>query len=147
MVQINVTVVNTGTEVVAFNVSTYYNSSFLIATIPVSTLEPTSQVTLTFTWNTASVTEGYYKISASAPLPGDPTPLDNTLVDGFVQVKTKPVYPPLPFVLLLLTVFIFIVAIIASLLLLLFLLFFCLRRRRKKKPKRYLYTAIIYPHK
>jgi hypothetical protein len=149
-VQINVTVANTGTEAVAFNVSTYYNSSFLIETISVSVLEPASQVTLTFTWNTAAVTEGYYQISASAPLPGDPTPLDNTLVDGFVQVKTKPLYPPLPplpFALLWLIVFAFIVAVIASLLLLLLLLFFCLRRRRKKNAKRYLYTAFIYPHR
>ena len=146
-VQIDVTVANTGTETVGFNVSTYYNSSFLIETIPVTILEPASQVTLTFTWNTASVTEGYYQISAFAPLPGDPTPKDNTLVDGFVQVKAKPPYPLVPFVLFWLVGFIFIVAVIASLLLLLLLLFFYLRRRRKKKPERYLYTGIIYPHK
>jgi hypothetical protein len=136
-VQINVTIANTGTEVVAFNVSTFYNNS-LIETIPVSILEPASHVPLTFMWNTTSVAEGYYQISASAPLPGDPTPWDNTLVDGFVQVKTKPPYPPLPFPLLWLIVFMFIAAIIAAL-----LAFFLLWRRRKKKPKRYLYTAIM----
>jgi parallel beta-helix repeat protein len=88
--RINVTVFNNGTEVVAFNVSVYYNNSFLIETIPVSILEPTNQVTLTFTWNTTSVTEGYYQIMARAPLPGDPSPSDNTRVDGIVQVKTRP---------------------------------------------------------
>jgi hypothetical protein len=127
--------------VVAFNVSVYYNNSFLIETIPVNILEPTKQVTLTFTWNTTSVTEGYYQIMARAPLPGDPSPSDNTRVDGIVQVKTRPPYPPFPFPLLWLIVFVFIAAVIAALLLL-----FLLWRRRKKKPKRYFYTAIMYPH-
>jgi hypothetical protein len=139
--QINVTVFNNGTEVVAFNVSVYYNNSFLIETIPVNILEPTKQVTLTFTWNTTSVTEGYYQIMASAPLLGDPSLSDNTRVDGIVQVKTRPPYPPFPFPLLWLIVFVFIAAVIAALLLL-----FLLWRRRKKKPKRYLYTALMYPH-
>jgi hypothetical protein len=140
MVQISVTINNTGTEVVAFNVSTFYNNS-LIETLPVSMLEPSSQRTLTFAWNTTSVTEGYYQISAFAPLLGDPTPLDNTRVDGFVQVKTKPLYPLLSLPLLWLIVFMYIAALIAALLLL-----FLLWRRRRKKPKPYLYTAAIFPH-
>jgi hypothetical protein len=146
--QINVTVVNKGTEVETFEVSTYYNS-FLIETRAVSALEPASQVTLTFTWNTTFVNEGYYQISASAPLRDDTTPWDNTLVNGVVQVKTKPSYPsypplPLPFALLWSVVFTFIVAIIASLVLL--LLLFYLRKRRRKKPPQRVYTVIVHPH-
>jgi len=91
-VQINVTVVNKGTEVETFDLSTYYNSS-LIETRPVSALGPASQIMLTFTWNTISVHEGSYRISAFAPLPDDATPADNTLVDGVVQVKTRPPIP------------------------------------------------------
>jgi ribosomal protein L32 len=91
MVHISVAVLNTGTEVETFDLSTYYNSS-LIETRLVSALGPASQIMLNFTWNTISVHEGSYKISAFAPLPGDPTPSDNTLVDGVVHVKAKP--PP-----------------------------------------------------
>jgi hypothetical protein len=146
-VQINVTVANEGTEVEAFDVSTYYNSC-LIETLPVSALEPARQVTLTFTWNTLFVNKGYYQISASAPLPGDPTPLDNTLVDGVVQVKTKPPYhplPPLPLPLTLLWWFILmlIVVVIASLILLL-LLFWLRRRRRRKKPQNRIYAVVVH---
>jgi hypothetical protein len=96
--QINVTVVNKGTEVETFEVSTYYNSS-LIETRPVNALGPASQVMLTLTWNTIFVHQGSYQISAFAPLRDDATPKDNVLVDGAVQVKTKPSIspPPLPF--------------------------------------------------
>jgi hypothetical protein len=144
-VQINVTIVNKGTEVETFNVSTYYNS-FLIETLPVSALEPASQVKLTFTWNTTSVKAGYYQISASAPLLGDITPWDNTLVDGVVQVKTKVPYPPppIPCALLLFAAFTFILVIVASLILLL-LLFYLERRRRKKPPKR-VYAVVVRLH-
>jgi hypothetical protein len=146
-VQINVSVVNKGTEAETFDVSTYYNSS-LIETHAVSALEPASQVMLTFTWNTIFVHEGYYQISAFAPLPADATPSDNTLVNGVVQVKTRHLYPPspplpLPFALLWSVVFTFLVAIIASLVLL--LLLFYLRRRRRKKPPQRVYTVIVHP--
>jgi len=89
MLQINVSVVNIGTEIETFNVSTYYDSS-LIETLQVSTLAPNTQVTLTFAWSTSSVKEGIYQISASAPLPGDIDVSDNSFVDGVVQVKAKP---------------------------------------------------------
>jgi hypothetical protein len=88
---INVSVVNKGTENETFNVGTYYDSS-LIETLKVDALAPKRQVTLIFVWNTSSVREGFYQISASAPLPYDVNVLDNTFVDGVVQVKAKP--PP-----------------------------------------------------
>lgn len=87
LVEICVTVKNNGTEAVSFGLSTYYNSSS-IETFQVSTLEPYKSATITFSWNTSSVNAGYYQISARAPLAGDPSPEDNTLIDGFVQVKT-----------------------------------------------------------
>jgi hypothetical protein len=148
-VQINVTVINNGTEVETFEVSTYYNSS-LIETSSVIDLEPASQVMLTFTWNTLFVHEGSYQISAFAPLPSDATPSDNTLVDSVVQVKTKPPSPPfppfppfpLPSVLLWSVALTFIVAVVASLALLLLLYY---PRRRRKKPSRRVYTVVVHP--
>jgi len=71
----------------------YYNSS-LIETIQV-TLTPGNQVSETLQWNTSTIKPGLYQISASATLPNnetDPSPGDNTLTDGFVQLMTPP--PP-----------------------------------------------------
>jgi hypothetical protein len=47
-------------------------------------------VTLTFVWNTSFVHEGFYQISASAPLPSDIDVSDNSFVDGVVQVMARP---------------------------------------------------------
>jgi hypothetical protein len=91
LLHINVSVVNKGTETETFNVETYYDSS-LIETLMVNDLAPNTKVTLNFMWNTSSVHEGFYQVSAYAPLSGDINVLDNTFVDGVVQVKVKP--PP-----------------------------------------------------
>lgn len=94
LAQINVTVANKGTATETFNVGTYYDST-LIATLQVSALAPNTQATLIFIWDTSLVPEGFYQISAYAPLPNDIDVSDNTYIDGVVQVKTKP--PPLMF--------------------------------------------------
>jgi LysM repeat protein len=135
---INVTVVDTSNEPATFNVSTYYNSS-VIETLYGVELAPFAQETFAFTWNTTLVEPGFYQISASAPLPGDPTPWDNTLVDGIVQVKT--VVPP-PYWL----VFSIIVGlgVVAGLIMLFLIL--CLDRIRRRKRPRPTYTVIVRPH-
>jgi hypothetical protein len=46
-------------------------------------------VTLIFEWNTSSVSEGSYRINVFAPLPSDINVLDNTFVDGLVQVNAR----------------------------------------------------------
>jgi hypothetical protein len=92
VLQINVTVLNKGTETETFDVITYYDS-FLIGTIRIDALAPTAQATLIFAWNTSFVHEGYYLISASAPLPNDINLADNTFVNGIVQVTARPPYP------------------------------------------------------
>jgi hypothetical protein len=84
---INVTVVNKGNESATFDLSTYYNSS-VIETRQAVELAPSALETFSFTWNTSSVSPGLYRISADAPLPGDATPWDNSLVDGIVEIKT-----------------------------------------------------------
>ena len=88
--QINVSIVNKGTETESFDVKTYYGSS-LIEILRVSSLAPNTQTTLISVWNTSFVKEGFYVITASAPLPGDVFPSDNTFVDGVVQVKARPI--------------------------------------------------------
>jgi hypothetical protein len=89
LLQINVTVVNKGTETETFNVEAYYDSS-LIGTLQVAALAPNTHAILVFEWNTSSLNEGFYQISASAPLPSDVDVSDNTFIDGIVQLKTKP---------------------------------------------------------
>ncbi len=140
---INVTVLNTSNVSATFNVSTYYNST-LIETLYGVELAPFAQDTFVFSWNTTLVKPGFYQISASAPLPGDPTPWDNTLVDGTVQVKA--VVPPPIFPTPELLVFVVIVglAVVAGLIML-FLLFFLDRPRRRKRP-RPTYTVVVRPH-
>jgi len=93
VIHINVTVANKGTQEETFNVRTCYDSS-LIETKEVSHLASSAQVTLVFLWNTSSVREGFYGISAYAPLSGDINYLDNSYVNGVVRVKAKPTPPP-----------------------------------------------------
>jgi len=143
---INVTVFNNGNEPETFDLSVYYNSS-LIETRQVANLEPSTQATLAFTWNTSSVSPGFYQISADAPLPGDPTPSDNSLVDGIVQVEAVVPPPPPYFPTLESLVFLIIVglAVVAGLIML--FLIFCLDRiRRRRRRLRPTYTVIVRPH-
>ncbi len=91
-INISVSVLNKETETESFNVTTYYDSC-QIGTLTVINLAPSTQTTRIFIWNTNSVKEGFYQISASAFLSNDSDVSDNTFVDGVVQVKAKP--PPL----------------------------------------------------
>lgn len=93
LLQINVSVTNKGTEAETFNVSTYYDFS-LIETLQVNALAPNTQTTLIFVWNTSSIKEGFYQISAYAFLPRDIDVSDNTFVDGVVRVMARPPLPP-----------------------------------------------------
>jgi hypothetical protein len=88
IVNIGVTVLNEGNQSETFDVSVYYNSTW-IATSQVIQLTPSTQKTIAFIWNTSSVSNGIYQISASAPLAGDQTPSDNTFLDGFVEVVSE----------------------------------------------------------
>jgi hypothetical protein len=89
LLQVNVTVINKGTETETSDVNAYYNFS-LIETLQIADLAPSAQMTLIFNWNTSNVQEGFYQISASAPLPVDVNISDNEFIDGIVQVKAKP---------------------------------------------------------
>jgi len=93
LLQINVSVVNKGTETETFNVTVHCDSS-LVETLQVSALASGVQATLVFLWNTAYASEGFYGIKASAPLPDDIDDSDNIYIDGVVQLKAKPTLPP-----------------------------------------------------
>lgn len=141
---INVIVTNNGTESETFELNVYDNSS-LMETRQVIELAPSAQETLVFTWNTSSVSPGFYQISADTPLPGDPTPWDNSLVDGIVQVKTAVPSPYFPTFEWLVFSIIVGLAVVAGLIML--FLIFCLDRiRRRKKRPRPTYTVIVRPH-
>jgi hypothetical protein len=141
---INVIVINDGNFSETFDLSVYYNSS-LIQTRQVS-LAPSTQATFAFTWNTSSVSPGFYQMSADAPLPADPTPWDNSLVDGIVQVKSRIAPPPfLPTLNILVFSIIVALALIAGLIMLIIILFLDRTRRRRKRP-RPTYTVIVHPH-
>jgi hypothetical protein len=87
-VEINVTVKNLGTQVETFDLNVNSNST-LIGTRQVMQLAPLVQKDLLFFWDTSSAKLGVYQVSASAPLPDDPTPLDNTFVDGLVEIVSE----------------------------------------------------------
>ncbi len=86
ILRINVTVTNNGADAETFPLDVYYNLS-LIETQQVSALQSSDQMTLSFLWNTSQVMEGLYQISATAVLAEDGNPLDNMLVDGYVQIR------------------------------------------------------------
>jgi len=94
VVNINVTVKNKGDEAETFKVTLYYDSS-IIDEVVISNLMPSNMLDVVFQWNTSSVLSGNYTLSASAPLDEDVNTSDNTLVDGIIEVETKPT-PPVP---------------------------------------------------
>lgn len=141
IVNIHVTVLNEGSQFETFDVSVYYNSTW-IATGQVIQLAPSTQKTIEFIWNTSSVSNGIYQISASAPLAGDSTPSDNTFVDGTVTILPySPFFPTLEWLIL------WIVLIIAAVMAVVFMfLVLSLDRIRRRKRSRQTYTVIAHPH-
>ena len=91
VINIYVVVKNEGQEIESFNVSVYYNETNLVGMEYVPNLQPNTNVTLSFVWNTSSVIEGFYQISAYAePVPSEIDISNNIYVDGIVEVRAKP---------------------------------------------------------
>jgi len=84
---INVTVENKGegnfTE--SFHVMLYANTT-IIGNMTVLNLQPSTTKTLAFNWNAKDIVKGNYRISATAVLPIDNNPPDNTYLDDWIQV-------------------------------------------------------------
>ena len=81
---------NEGTVTESFNVTTYANTTAL-DTLTVTDLFPSNQTTLVLTWNTTGFAKGNYTISAIADIvPSETDIIDNTYVDGIVNVMPRP---------------------------------------------------------
>jgi len=91
IVSINVTVRNKGSEIESVTISIYGNETLIDNGLV--NLQPFSNKTLSFTWNT-SHSEGSYLISAfAAPVPDEIYVSDNKLDDGTVKVKAPITQP------------------------------------------------------
>jgi hypothetical protein len=88
ILNIIVTVKNLGNISETFDVKAYYDTN-LIGTITVSNLEPDTETTIVFAWNTTGVSEGNYTIKAEAmPVPFEFDLANNVFVNGEVTVLT-----------------------------------------------------------
>ncbi|MDH5732839.1 MAG: right-handed parallel beta-helix repeat-containing protein [Candidatus Bathyarchaeota archaeon] len=82
---INVTTINYGLNTETFNITVYANTTLIDQTQ--ITLTSKNSTTLTFTWNTTSVTRGNYTVTAAATiLPDEADTTDNTFTDGTVLI-------------------------------------------------------------
>jgi hypothetical protein len=88
-IDINVTVLNNGTQTINCTVAAYYNAStwYEIGTQNVTDLAEGANTTLTFNWNLSGVAYGVYTIKANATLASDTYPDNNEKVNGQVKVK------------------------------------------------------------
>jgi hypothetical protein len=82
---IDVTVKNKHNFTEAFYVIAYANTTF-IENKTVTDLPPLATMTLTLVWDTTNVTKGNYTINATAVLPGDDDPSDNTYACWIVVI-------------------------------------------------------------
>jgi hypothetical protein len=128
IVYIDVTVGNKGSEFESFNVSIYFNVTFT-GMMAVLNLNPYSNTTVRFAWNTSNAIEGSYLVSAIATtVPDEFDILDNTFYDDVIKLKpiaapTGWFFPDWFYWLLLLLLIIIIILLI---------LWFYFRRKRKK---------------
>ncbi len=140
---ITVTVKNKGNETESFNVATYFDN-MLVGKKFVAGLEPQTETSLLFDWNTSGIPTGNYVIRAVADKVEGEIEIDaydNTFIDGAVMIL--PILFPFAMFDWIFLLFMFIVALIASLILLLFIGHL---RRRRRKPKSHLFTIVAHPH-
>jgi len=94
-VTVAVVVKNEGTEPETFTVSCYYNET-LLETKTVTNLQPNTQTTLSFLWNTSSAQPGTYFINTQAStVPGEKDTSDNACRSSNIVTVSAPALPPL----------------------------------------------------
>lgn len=75
-------------DIINIDVTVYANET-IISQITIVELQPFSQRVLKLTWNTSSVSEGLYQISAYAmPVPDEIDVSDNGFIDDFVKIES-----------------------------------------------------------
>ena len=90
VIEINVTAQNLGNRYESFNVTAFYDSA-AIGNHEIHLLAPSTQRTLSFSWNTTDVAGGYYTISANAnTIPEEVNTTNNFIIDGIAKI-TSPV--------------------------------------------------------
>ena len=89
VVNVNVTVENNGTEPETFAVKAYYDAT-TIGTINNVFLNPADTQTLTFAWDTSTVTPGVYTLKGEAgQVPNEVNTANNVKVDGTVSIQAQ----------------------------------------------------------
>lgn len=89
ILNISVTVANTGIFTETFDVAVFANATQVASNQTVTSLNPDANVTLVFRWNTTGWTIGNYTLNAIAgPVAGD-TDTDNTLVFESIYVMLR----------------------------------------------------------
>ena len=87
VVNVNVTVANLGTGTETFDVSTYANETLIETKLGITPVAGGTEI-LTFTWNTAGLSEGEYTIKANATiLPEEYNTTNNELMYSTVSIK------------------------------------------------------------
>lgn len=89
MIILNVTVRNKGTVPESFNVTVYYNNT-VIETKRISNLTESSNITLTYSWNTTAVSPGVYRLKAESDVVAGETNVDDNILIYAVTVYPKP---------------------------------------------------------
>lgn len=92
IVTIQVVVRNEGSELETFNVSCYYNDTFL-ETKTITNMEPSTTITVDFIWDTTGAPAGTYFIeTAASVLPGEKDTDDNACRSTTSVTVTLPMY-------------------------------------------------------
>jgi len=119
-VSVDVTVRNKGSWNETFNVNIYYDGHSAAPAQTVTNLAPDANRTLSFTWDTAQVNPGTYRINATAgPVEAELNTADNTKLSGTITVEAAGIQSYIGIIIIIVVVII--IAVVAFLL---------LRRRR-----------------
>ncbi|MCJ7423041.1 hypothetical protein MUP01_02070 [Candidatus Bathyarchaeota archaeon] len=139
-ITIRAAVNNLGNESETFNVTFYANTS-KISIKTVTQLQPSSNMTISFAWDTSNLQAGNYTIWALADyLPEETNTTDNMLTDGTVTLLE----PSLPSFNWTTLIPVFAIAMLGIVILLIILYF--LSRRRGKKSSKSSYIIISHAH-
>jgi len=136
-ITIKITVLNLGNVPESFNVTAYYGSN-IIQVLPVISLSPYTQETITLEWNTTNAKTGVYTLGANATiLEGEMNIENNSFKNGKITIKPTLV---LPF-------WTFLIPFLAGLaIIILLLIIFYLRKRKKKAITPSRYIVLLHPH-
>lgn len=134
VVSIYIVVQNEGSYVESFDVTAFYSPN-AVGKLSVKSLQPGSEMSLVFYWNTLNVTEGNYTLSAVASaVPGELNIENNKFVDDVVWIKPR-VFPAAWEIPRSLLALLFLLAVFTGACLVAAIVFALLWTREKKKKR------------